>query len=156
MARSEFPRREACDDEAGIHSRRQGGARPGVRADIYITLPHSTSQSDLSIFEDVRRPRDGPPLHIHHREDEFFRIVEGKFHLRGGEETFDGGGDSFFLLRDIPHTFISSGDTVGRLVCVCQPDGFEQFFLDMVTEKLQLPEIFRGSSSWWRCTSWSS
>lgn len=108
--------------------------------DIYLTMPHNCCHAGLSIFEDVRRPGGGPPLHVHHREDEFFRIANGHFRLRVGEETFEAGpGDTFFLPRDIPHSFVNSGDTVGRIVCICQPGGFEQLFLDVMAENLHEP-----------------
>ena len=33
----------------------------------------------LVVLEGVAQPKTGPPLHVHHREDEAFYVVEGKF-----------------------------------------------------------------------------
>ncbi len=108
--------------------------------DIYFTMPQAEAQAGASVFEDVRHPGDGPPLHVHHNEDEIFRIVEGRFRLRVGAETFDAGsGDTILLPRDVPHSFVNSGDAVGRILVVLQPGGFEQFFLDVIDEGLRVP-----------------
>lgn len=51
------------------------------------------------------------------------------------------GGDIYLTMPHsaVPHSFINNGDTVGRIICICQPGGFEQLFLDVVAEKLQVP-----------------
>src|SRR5262245_12632782 len=36
-----------------------------------------------------------PPLHVHHREDEAFWILEGEFSVRCGDRTFPAGPGSF-------------------------------------------------------------
>ena len=41
----------------------------------------------FSIFEEITPPRMGPPLHIHHAEEEFFRVLAGRYRFRVG------GGD---------------------------------------------------------------
>jgi mannose-6-phosphate isomerase-like protein (cupin superfamily) len=108
--------------------------------DLILTLPQQEAGAGVSVFEEVRRPGDGPPLHVHGREDEIFRIVEGRFRLRVGAETFDAGpGDTLFLPRGVPHGFVNSGDGTGRLLIVLQPGGFERFFLDVAAQGLQVP-----------------
>jgi mannose-6-phosphate isomerase-like protein (cupin superfamily) len=112
--------------------------------DIYLTMPLAETGRGVSLFEDVRRPGDGPPLHVHHKEDEIFRIVEGRFRLRIGDATFDAGpGDTLLLPRDVPHSFINSGDVTGRLLIVLQPGGFERFFLEVAEQGLAPPADMR-------------
>lgn len=108
--------------------------------DIRLTMPQSETGAAASIVEDVRRPGDGPPLHRHAREDEIFRVLEGRFRFRVGEETIEAGpGDTAFLPRAVPHAFINAGEVTGRLLVVLQPGGFEQFFLDVAAESLEPP-----------------
>jgi len=114
---------------------------PIFGGDIFLTMPVPERGTSVSLFEDVRRPGDGPPLHIHRREDEIFRIIEGRFKLRLGEQTLEASaGDTIFLPRDVPHSFINSGETTGRLLVVVQPGGVENFFFDVARENLRVPQ----------------
>jgi mannose-6-phosphate isomerase-like protein (cupin superfamily) len=71
----------------------------------------------------------GPPLHIHHREDETFQILEGEYEWTVGAKKFTASkGTTIFAPRGIPHTYRYVGKTPGRLMCVITPSGFEGFF----------------------------
>lgn len=70
-----------------------------------------------------------PPLHIHHREDETFWLLEGALTVRCGERTFAAHpGSLTFLPRGVPHTFVVEGQTPARLLSMCTPGGFERYF----------------------------
>jgi mannose-6-phosphate isomerase-like protein (cupin superfamily) len=70
-----------------------------------------------------------PPLHIHHREDESFWILEGEFTVRCGDRTFRASPGAFvFAPRGVPHTFRADGPSRGRLLTLVTPGGCEEFF----------------------------
>ncbi len=70
------------------------------------------------------------PLHVHHREDEGFHVLEGSVTLRVGDETIElGPGGHAFGPRDIPHAFTAGPEGV-RMLWVLTPGGFE----DLVEE----------------------
>jgi mannose-6-phosphate isomerase-like protein (cupin superfamily) len=70
-----------------------------------------------------------PPLHVHHREDESFWILEGEFTVRCGAQTFRASPGAFvFAPRGIPHTFVVDGPSPGRLLTLVTPGGAEAFF----------------------------
>ena len=70
-----------------------------------------------------------PPLHVHHREDEAFWLLEGELTIRCGDRTFTAEPGSFtFLPRGVPHTFVVEGDRPARLLSICVPGGFERYF----------------------------
>jgi quercetin dioxygenase-like cupin family protein len=72
-----------------------------------------------------------PPLHVHHREDEAFYVLEGELTIRCGEETFSAPAGSFaFLPCDVPHTFVVEGDRPAHLLTLISPGGGERFFVD--------------------------
>ena len=87
--------------------------------------------SDLCIYDTIRTSRGGPPLHIHHDQDEWFFVREGEFVFQIGDDRFRlKPGDSVFGPRKVPHAFANLTE-LGKLMIVYQPAGtIEQFFLD--------------------------
>jgi mannose-6-phosphate isomerase-like protein (cupin superfamily) len=70
-----------------------------------------------------------PPLHVHHREDEAFWLLEGELTVRCGDRTFTAEPGSFtFLPRGVPHSFVVEGDRPAHLLSICTPGGFERYF----------------------------
>ena len=48
----------------------------------------------------------GPPLHVHHREDEGFYVLEGEIRFRQGDDEFVAGrGTLVWGPRGVPHAF---------------------------------------------------
>jgi mannose-6-phosphate isomerase-like protein (cupin superfamily) len=71
----------------------------------------------------------GPPPHIHHRADELFLVLEGRFEvLVSGRWVEIGPGDAAYVPRGNVHTFRNAGDSRGRLWLILTPSGFETFF----------------------------
>ncbi|HVU07413.1 MAG TPA: cupin domain-containing protein [Verrucomicrobiae bacterium] len=82
----------------------------------------------------------GPPPHIHHREDETFQVLEGKYEFTVGDKTiYATPGTTLFAPRGIPHTYRHVGETHGKLLTVITPAGFERFFeeIDALTPQQQ-------------------
>jgi mannose-6-phosphate isomerase-like protein (cupin superfamily) len=72
-----------------------------------------------------------PPLHVHHREEESFFVLEGRVRFRCGDEEMEGGpGTHVVLPRDVPHTFVVVGDEPAHMLTLLTPGGGEGFFLD--------------------------
>ena len=67
------------------------------------------------------------PLHVHHREDEAFWILEGELTFQVGDETIKASPGSFLYgPRDVPHGYtVDSGPA--RMLWVLSPAGFEEF-----------------------------
>jgi mannose-6-phosphate isomerase-like protein (cupin superfamily) len=72
-----------------------------------------------------------PPLHVHHREDESFWVLEGRVRFRCGDEDIEAEPGSFvFLPREVPHTFVVEGDETAHILTLLTPGGGERFFID--------------------------
>jgi mannose-6-phosphate isomerase-like protein (cupin superfamily) len=69
------------------------------------------------------------PLHVHHREDEGFWILEGELTFRIGDTTTKAGPGSFlFGPKGVPHTYrVDSGPA--KLLFILSPAGFEELIL---------------------------
>jgi quercetin dioxygenase-like cupin family protein len=83
----------------------------------------------LSIFEYTSTIKGGPPLHIHHFQDEIFFIQQGDYIFQVGDEKHKlTAGDTIFLPRNVPHAFAQVSDT-GKLFYLFNPAGkMEDFF----------------------------
>lgn len=121
---------------------RTGAAKflPVFGEGVHITMPLALARGGVSIIEDVSPPGGGPPLHLHQREDELFRVLEGRYLIRCGDETHDVvAGDTILLPRGVPHTFFNPEATPGRLLTVLEPGGFEGFFEEVHAAGLEAP-----------------
>jgi len=111
----------------------QGEARWwfGSLAEIKATAEDTDGQ--LTIIEVTEPPGMEAPLHVHHREDEGFWILEGEVTLYVGDETIEAkSGDFAWGPRDIPHRY-TVGPNGCRMLFLLTPGGFENLVRDMST-----------------------
>lgn len=98
-------------------------------------IVHATAEESggiLGAFEGFIAPGHGVHWHTHTREDELFRVIEGRFRFWCGDQTEEGGpGTTVFGPRNVPHRWQNVGDSEGRLLFVVTPGGFERFFADV-------------------------
>lgn len=94
-----------------------------------IKISQKDTGNHFSLFEYTGFEKTGPPLHLHFKQDEIFNVVEGRFRFVAGKEEMDlSEGDTIFLPRNIPHTWLQLSDK-GRLLYLVQPSGtMEEFF----------------------------
>jgi mannose-6-phosphate isomerase-like protein (cupin superfamily) len=72
---------------------------------------------------------NGPPPHVHTREDESFIGLGGKLEVTlGGEVFVIGHGDYLFLPRDVVHTFRNPFEDEARVASVVSPAGLERYY----------------------------
>jgi len=88
-----------------------------------------TTNGTFTALENIVAPRQGPPLHIHVREDEIYYILSGDLRFKADEETLDAPTGSFvFIPRGTPHCFRNIGDDPARILVMFTPAGMERFF----------------------------
>jgi quercetin dioxygenase-like cupin family protein len=77
-------------------------------------------------------PGGGTPPHIHHREDEAFRLLEGTLTIQvDGNTITASAGDFAFLPRGIAHSFKNTGDGYAKALVLITPAGLEGFFTEV-------------------------
>ena len=80
----------------------------------------------LTIVEITAPPGLEAPLHVHHRDDEGFWILEGDVTFEVGDATIHAhAGDYVFGPRDIPHRF-TVGNGGCRMLFIMVPGGREE------------------------------
>jgi quercetin dioxygenase-like cupin family protein len=96
----------------------------GTLAVIKTTAAETGGQ--LTIIEVTNPPGFEAPLHVHHRDDEGFWILEGNATFQVGERTIEAStGDFLFGPRDIPHRY-TVGDSGCRMLFIMVPGGMEE------------------------------
>src|SRR5439155_25420497 len=73
-------------------------------------------------------PHNGPPPHIHSREDESFFVLEGEVEFQLGDEKVVAKPGAFIQgPRGIPHSFRNNTQSPARMLVFVTPAGFENF-----------------------------
>jgi mannose-6-phosphate isomerase-like protein (cupin superfamily) len=122
-------------EAAGVH-RAQGeglawwflGSRTIVKADRGVT------GGAFTLLEFSAPYGFGPPLHIHHNEDEAFIVVSGSLLVACGDQEWEVGPGGFaYLPRDIPHSFVVNSREPVFGWTIATPSGFEDFVAEVST-----------------------
>lgn len=92
-----------------------------------------------SLFEITVPPGQGPPPHVHSREDESWYVLDGVFDIQLGEQSFTATPGWFGLgPRDVPHGIKAAGASPAKMLMIVTPAGFERFF-DELAELTESP-----------------
>jgi len=112
----------------------RGAGRPGfvLGAEITVKISSADTGGAFTVFEGCTAPFQGPPLHRHFDQDEWWHIIEGEFRFEvDGEEIHAGAGDTVFAPRGSRHTFQNIGSTPGRTITTVIPAGIDVFFEEL-------------------------
>jgi mannose-6-phosphate isomerase-like protein (cupin superfamily) len=86
----------------------------------------------LCVVELIAFPHNGPPPHIHHREDESFYILDGAFSFLLGDRTTEAGQGFFCRVpKGTLHTYQNIGTQPGKALVILTPAGFEKFWMEI-------------------------
>lgn len=109
---------------------REGDKIAAIGLGITMKTDGKSTHDAYSLFEyAIPAQTDGPPAHIHTREDESFICLAGRLdvHLGGMDFTL-GHGDYLFLPRNVVHTFRNPYAEESRVVSVVSPAGLEGYY----------------------------
>ena len=129
--------------ERGTSKKRVAHVRPaeGIRSlQVFGELVTCKVTSDqtggaYSLFEVTTHRGEGPPPHVHHREDEAFYVLEGEYEFFSGEGTIRVGAGSLLCVpRGALHSHKNVGEGVGRLLATQTPGGLYERFFEEVGE----------------------
>ena len=94
---------------------------------VIVKASGETTAGRVTVIEHLAPEGSGPPIHVHHREDEWFYVIEGELTFWVGGRIIKAPTGSFvYGPRDIPHTFTVTSPQARSLV-VTEPAGFERF-----------------------------
>jgi quercetin dioxygenase-like cupin family protein len=132
--------------------RDEGEARWWFGSLAVIKATAADTGGQMTIVEVTEPPRAEAPLHVHHREDEAFWVLDGDVMFEVGDSTIEAhAGDYAFGPRDIPHRY-RVGDAGCRMLFICMPAGFEDLVIAMSEPAASrtLPPPPEGEPDWER------
>lgn len=92
------------------------------------------AQDRFALVEALAFRTTEPPLHIHHREDEAWYVLDGKMTFYVGDDVLEATSGSFvYAPRGIPHTFTVDTEPT-RVLVFASPGGFEHFAIELGQE----------------------
>jgi quercetin dioxygenase-like cupin family protein len=77
-------------------------------------------------------PNGGPPLHVHHKQEETIHALKGRYKVQIGESSFviEEGGFAY-LPSGVPHAFLNLTDEPGEVIVVYTPGGGHKFYEEL-------------------------
>lgn len=97
--------------------------RSPLGGDVTQIVRGEHSNGALAALEAINGPGEGPPLHVHTREDETVYVLEGQFRWKLGDElSVTGPGSFVFIPRGVSHTWQVIGEGDGRMLVTFFPD----------------------------------
>ena len=104
----------------------------GYSTMLFKVLTRETG-GGLFVIEHKNLLKGGPPVHLHHSQEEWFYVLEGEVLFQiGGERKRLHAGDSILGPRGIAHGFAGVGEKPARMVIAFAPAGkMEAFFREV-------------------------
>jgi mannose-6-phosphate isomerase-like protein (cupin superfamily) len=111
---------------------------PNATGDVYwwqgsrmtIKARAADTGGALGLVEGIFYQGFGPPLHVHHQEDEGMLVLDGEIRFRqSAEESVAGPGTLVWVPRGVPHAFTVQSPSARALVIIT-PGGLEEMFIE--------------------------
>jgi mannose-6-phosphate isomerase-like protein (cupin superfamily) len=86
--------------------------------------------------ESETQPNAGPPMHVHHQQDESMTVVSGKlgYQKLKGEKMYAGPGETVLFKAGTPHRFWNAGSEVLHCTGYVSPAANLIYFLSHIFE----------------------
>lgn len=104
----------------------------GPGRDLIFKVTGENTGGALDYFIVQVAPKNGPPLHVHHLQEETIHVLKGHFKIRIGDEIFylkEGG--FAYLPSKVPHAFLNLTDEFGEIIVVYTPGGGHHFYEEL-------------------------
>jgi quercetin dioxygenase-like cupin family protein len=96
----------------------------GPGRDLVFKVTGEDTRGAFDYFVVEVAPHGGPPLHVHHSQEETIHVLSGRFKVRVGDEeaVLEKGGFAF-MPAGLPHAFLNLTDEDAEIVIVYTPGG---------------------------------
>jgi mannose-6-phosphate isomerase-like protein (cupin superfamily) len=107
---------------------------------LTLRVPSGATGGDFAVWEEAAPPGAGPPRHIHHRMDEAFQILEGRYQVWCDGHLHElGPGAMAMIPKGTPHAFRCLSPDHGRMLTTVVPGGLDDFLIEVEARGFKLP-----------------
>lgn len=101
----------------------------GPGRDLIFKVTGDDTDGAFDFFIVDVAPLSGPPLHVHHVQEEAIFVLKGRYKVQVGEQTFrcDEGGFAY-MPKEVPHAFFNLTGEAGQIIVVYTPGGGQKFY----------------------------
>jgi quercetin dioxygenase-like cupin family protein len=104
----------------------------GPGRDLIFKVTGENTNGALDYFIVEVAPHGGPPLHVHHFQEETIHVLKGRFKIRIGDSIFYlNEGDFAYMPSKVPHAFLNLTDEGGEVIVVYTPGGGHKFYEEL-------------------------
>lgn len=104
----------------------------GPGRDLIFKVTGEDTNGAFDYFVVEVAPYGGPPLHVHHIQEETIHVLKGQFKVRIGAEVFYlNEGDFAYLPSNVPHAFLNLTDKQGEIIVIYSPGGGHKFYEEL-------------------------
>jgi quercetin dioxygenase-like cupin family protein len=97
--------------------------------DMAVLLSTEATGGATSVIVAWHKPGEGPPDHVHLKQEEILFITEGLYEVTVGDDTAEAGpGSIVFVPRNVVHRFRNVDSTTGRMLAWSLPGGQDHYF----------------------------
>jgi len=113
--------------------RAQEGKKVNVIGDQQtFKLTGEDTDGQFTLIEEVNPPGTMIPPHVHTKEDEVFKVLEGELEVTVGDKTMVlKAGDLAFAPRNVPHSWKVVGEKDCKTILSAFPAGIEIMFEEL-------------------------
>jgi mannose-6-phosphate isomerase-like protein (cupin superfamily) len=108
---------------------------------VAIKVASSSGDDRICVMEQWLPYGDETPLHVHHREDEIFHLMEGQMRFRVGDrELVARAGDTLLAPKGVPHCFRVESPEGSHCLTITKGNDFETMVRTM-SRDAERPEL---------------
>ena len=121
-----------------------------MKTDLPLTIQNMTGEKLTFLKIDFKdgieyletesevQPNAGPPMHVHHKQDESLTVVSGKigYQQPGGEKKYASAGETVLFKTGTPHKFWNAGNDVLKCTGYVSPANNFIYFLSQIYKSM--------------------
>jgi quercetin dioxygenase-like cupin family protein len=103
-----------------------------VGGPIICKISSQQTAGAYTVLEFILNPRDGAPLHVHHREDEIVYVVAGQCTVGTKEQSYPAPAATLVRFpKGTPHFFRNDSSDPCKLLITAIPGGLDHYFAEL-------------------------
>jgi quercetin dioxygenase-like cupin family protein len=104
----------------------------GPGRDLVFKVTGQDTNGAFDYFTVDVAPHGGPPLHVHHVQEETVHVLKGRFKIRIGDSIhYLNEGGFAYLPSKVPHAFLNLTDDAAKIIVVYAPGGGHTFYEEL-------------------------